>query len=165
MPIASLAVALVACPEGVDAAYCAGASHMGCYEGVDRSGRSPGALYDAAAEGLREARTPAERDRARRAMKDAFNPAMSDQRAIEYNRVGGGPERFQRCMQGPGAPPGVTITVPCQQNLVDGRILVDGHFLVAGVRFNVSHCRSQSSSGDGWSHGECLIRVAKGTPQ
>ncbi len=44
------------------AAHCDGASHMGCYEGVDQSGRSPGALYDAAAEGLREARTPAEHD-------------------------------------------------------------------------------------------------------
>ena len=88
------------------AAYCEGASHMGCYEGVDPSGRTPGAMYDAAVEGLKEARTQAERALAQKAMRDAFNPRMSNPRAIECYQNPGPNRDFAACVQGKALLPG-----------------------------------------------------------
>ena len=81
------------------AAYCEGGSRITCYEGVDRSGRSSDALFSAALEGLSEAKTSAQTELARQAIRDAVNPAMSDQRAIICNNSHGGPSSFVPCMQ------------------------------------------------------------------
>ncbi len=140
--------------------FCLGASHMGCYEGIDTSGRSPQALYEAAVEALREAATPAQQELARRAMKDAFNPAVSDQRAVVCNQAGGGPEQFQRCMNELGSTAGLKMTVSCQQNLSDGRMLIDGRMLPTGTRYNVLHYRPELANEGGWTRGECEIIVA-----
>lgn len=142
------------------AAFCDGASHIGCHHGVDRSGRSPGALYDAAAEGLREARTPAERALARKAMKDAFDPAMSDQRAVACNRSPG-QGSFQQCFHGSGPAPGLRMTLPCQQNISDGRILVDRRYLPMASRFRITHYYPDTPNNVGWTHGKCDIIFKK----
>ena len=152
-------------PMNALAAYCMGGSRMACYEGVDASGRSPGALYDAAVEGLREAQTPAQRDLARRAMKDALNPAMSDQRAILCNQADGDPVKFQQCVKGPGPARDMKMTVPCQQNTGDGRVLLDSRFVPAGAHYNIQHYHPQSVDGNGWTHGECDIAVAAKSAQ
>jgi hypothetical protein len=138
---------------------------MSCVEGIDRSGRSPGGLYDAAAEALREAQTPEQAALARKAMKDAFNPVMSDPRAIACNGMGGGPKAFQACMAGPGPTPGLQMTMQCQQNLSDGRLLIaDGRLLPAGAHFKITHYHPEAV-GDGWTHGECEITIENpGTP-
>jgi hypothetical protein len=144
------------------AAHCEGGSHISCAEGIDRSGRSPGALYDAAAEALREAQTPAQAALARKAMRDALNPAMSDPRAVACNGAGGGPQAFQACMAGPGPTPGLQMTMQCQQNLLDGRILVaDGRLLPAGAQFKITHYRPNGPYGNGWTRGECEITIQK----
>ena len=143
------------------AAYCSGASHMGCYEGVDPSGRTPGAMYDAAVEGLREARTPAEREVAHRAMRDAFNPTMSDPRAVECNKSPGPAGSFAACVAGAGPRPGMAMIIDCQQDLDDGRVLVDGRVLPAGAHYKVARYRPQSTD-PGWSHGTCEIVFTKG---
>lgn len=60
------------------------------------------------------------------------------------------------------AAPPVEMTIPCQQNLSDGRILVDGTLLPREARYNVRHYRPQTNTGDGWSRGECRIVITKG---
>ena len=132
---------------------------MGCYEGVDQSGRSPGALYDAAAEGFKEARTPFERDLARRAMRDAFKPSMSNPRAVECNKSLGGAESFAACVAGTGPEPGLAMVIGCQQNIADGRVLLDGRSLPAGARYKVVRYQPRSTEA-GWSHGVCEIVFA-----
>ena len=84
------------------AVYC---ENGGCQEGIDPSGRTPGAMYDAAAEVLKSPKSETQRTLARRAMKDAFNPKMSDPRAIECNKAGGSVDFRMRPRQGAG--PGI----------------------------------------------------------
>lgn len=138
------------------AVSCSGASHIGCSEGIDQSGRSPGGLYNAAVEGLKEARTPGERALARRAMRDAFDPKMSNQRAVECNGNPGTDRDFFACVAGIGPAPGMRMTVSCQQNLSDGRVLMDGRVLPAGAHYKVVRYQPASTD-DGWSHGSCDV--------
>lgn len=138
------------------AASCDGLSHIGCHDGVDQSGRTPGALYDAAVEGLREARTPSERDLARRAMRDAFDPSMSNPRAVECNNNPGRAGSFAACVAGTGPEPGLTMVIACQQSLDDGRVLVDGSKLPSAANYKVVRYQPRSSE-MGWSHGTCEI--------
>jgi hypothetical protein len=156
IPALLAVTALTVMPRAAVAAYCSGGSRMACSEGVDRSGRTPGAMYDAAAEGLREARTPAEKELARRAMRDAFDPSMSDPRAVACNRNPGPPGSFAACVAGTGPRPGLAMVLECQQNLSDGRILVDGRSLPAGARYRVVRYRPRAAD-PGWSHGTCEI--------
>jgi len=130
---------------------------MACYEGIDTSGRTPAALHDAAVEALREARTPADAALARKAMQDAYNPAMSDQRAVICNQAGGGPEQFKQCMSAHAPAANVKMTVPCQQNLGDGKILLDGRYVPTSARYNILHYQPQSPNENGWTHGQCEI--------
>lgn len=142
------------------AAYCEGASHVTCYEGVDQSGRTPGGRYNMAVEGLAEARTPAEQALARRAMKDALDPSTTNPRAVECNQPSMKGRSFAACMAGPGPSPGLRMNIPCQQNLDDGRLLVDGQNLPTGSHYKVT--RYQPSSNEmGWSHGMCEIVLSK----
>ncbi len=97
--IAAALGALMLVSPSVQAAYCAGASHMGCYPGIDGSGRPPMAMYEAAVEGLKEARNPAEAKLAIQAMYDAFNPRAADWRAMYCNGHAGGPQLYQSCIQ------------------------------------------------------------------
>lgn len=141
-------------------AFCEGASHIGCFEGVDQSGRSPGALYNVAVEGLKEARTMDERALAHRAIKDAFDPKMSNQRAVECNRNPGAIRDFAACVAGTGPAPGMKMTISCQQNLSDGRVLVYGLVLPAGARYKVLRYQSASTN-NGWSYGSCELEFTR----
>jgi len=91
---------LLLAPLPAGAVHCEGGSRMACVEGVDQSGRAPLALYEAAREALLTARTPAEGRLAVRAMFEAFNPQLSDWRAIYCNvHSPGGFAGFQECMK------------------------------------------------------------------
>ena len=160
--VGSLFILLAGLTPGVKAyaVACSGASHIGCSEGIDQSGRSPGALYDAAVEGLKEARTPGERALARRAMRDALNPKMSNQRAVECNRNPGASRDYFACVAGAGPAPGLRMIISCQQNLSDGRILVDGQVLPAGTRYEVVRYQPSSTDND-WSHGSCDVEFTR----
>ena len=146
--------------NGANAAHCDGASHISCHEGIDQSGRSPGALYDAAVEGLRESRMGAERDLARRAMKDAFDPAMSNPRAVECNQASNRNSSFAVCMTGSGPAPGLKMSIPCQQNLDDGRLLVNGPSLPTGAHYKVTRYQPRSNE-TGWSYGVCEVTITR----
>lgn len=146
--------------ELASAAYCDGASHIGCYEGVDQSGRSPGGLYDAAVEGLKGAQTESQRALARKAKKDAFDPKMSNQRAVGCNRNPGAGRDFSACVASEGPAPGLRMTIECQQNLSDGRVLVDSRVLPAGAQHKVVRYHP-TSTGGGWSHGTCEVEFPR----
>jgi len=64
-------------------------------------------------------------------------------------------------LSGAAGAAGIKMTIPCQQNLNDGRILVDGTFLPSAARYKVLSYTPKSSDG-GWSHGECQLDVTKG---
>ena len=81
------------------AAYCEGVSHIACYPGVDRSGRDPAGLYQAAIEGLKNAQDPTQGRLAVDAMYDAFSARGSDWRAIYCNVHAGGPNNFLNCVR------------------------------------------------------------------
>ncbi len=149
-------VSLMLSMEQVHAAYCDGASHITCYEGIDQSGRTPGQRYDMAVEGLTEAKTNTERELARRAMKDALDPSTSNPRAVECNQPFIKGRSFSACMAGKGPASGLTMNIPCQQNLDDGRLLVDGQSLPTGSHYKVTRY-IPSSNEMGWSHGTCDI--------
>ena len=127
------------------AAYCEGASGIACYEGVDRSGRSPETLYRFAQLALASATTSEQRDLAIRAMKDAFDPSLSDQRALYCNQRKGGFDDFQRCMRPSGPQPASNGGI-----IAGGIAALGGFFIVpfiAGVLFYfipfiVGHSRS-----------------------
>jgi hypothetical protein len=162
LPLIGFLCAATAGGQAALAAHCEGVSHMSCVEGIDRSGRSASGLYDAAVEALREAQTPEQRALARKAMKDALNPAMSYKRAVLCNQAGGGVAKFQQCMKGPGPDPGLHMTIPCQQNLTDGRVLMDGRFLPIGAHYDILHYHPLSADQNGWTHGECEVAPASG---
>lgn len=156
-----LAVAmLITCSQIAHAAYCEGASHVTCYEGGDQSGRSSGERYNIAVEGLSEARTPSEQELARRAMKDALDPSTANPRAVDCNQPSIKKRSFSTCMAGSGPTPGLKMSIPCQQNLDDGRLLVDGQNLPTGSHYKVIHYQP-SSNEMGWSHGMCEIIFTK----
>ncbi len=66
----------------------------------------------------------------------------------------------------------VEMTVPCQQNTVDGRILIDGRFLPDSVKgYRVKRYdpdihkppgKSPSDEDYPWGYGTCLIEISKG---
>jgi hypothetical protein len=138
------------------AEYCQGVSRMACYPGIDNSGRTPGALYDAAAEALREANTPEEKAAAHQAMKDAFNPAMQNQRAVICNKTVHSTQDFAQCMAGVPPNQDMQISVPCSQRLSDGKIMYQGGYLPAGSEYHVKSYAPQTVS-DGWSYGVCAF--------
>lgn len=56
---------------------------------------------------------------------------------------------------------GMKMTIPCQQSLLDGRVLVDGTLLPEAVRYKVLSYKPRTRA-DGWSYGECVLDVTKG---
>lgn len=57
----------------------------------------------------------------------------------------------------------ITVTVTCQQNREDGRILIDGQFLpntghkfADGTEYRVTHY-TPTDSDETWSHGSCEL--------
>ncbi len=58
---------------------------------------------------------------------------------------------------------GVPMTVPCQRNLDDGRVLLSDDPLPPNPRYTVLHY-APSTSSEGWSHGQCEILVTEGAP-
>jgi len=56
---------------------------------------------------------------------------------------------------------GIKMTIPCQQSLSDGRILVDGTLLPSGARYKVLSYKPKTSD-NGWSSGECVLDITKG---
>ncbi len=57
---------------------------------------------------------------------------------------------------------GTKMTMQCQQNLSDGRVLVsDGTLLPENARFKVLSYKPARKS-DGWSYGTCVLDVTQG---
>lgn len=50
--------------------------------------------------------------------------------------------------------PAIEMVISCQQNLSDGRILVDGTMLPTNARYTVRQYTPRRSEA-GWSYGEC----------
>lgn len=62
---------------------------------------------------------------------------------------------------GAGAASPIQMAIPCQQNLSDGRVLIDGSLLPAQARYKVLHYAPNRSEG-GWSYGQCQLSVTRG---
>ena len=52
------------------------------------------------------------------------------------------------------------MMISCQQNLNDGRLLVDGRVLPAGARYKVIRYQP-TSTGDDWSYGSCDVEFTR----
>ena len=85
---------------------------------------------------------------------------MSNQWGGECGRSLGPGRDFAACVAEPGPTPGIKMTISCQQNPSDGRMLVDASVLPAGTRFKVVRYRPASAD-SGWSHGSCDVEFTR----
>jgi len=70
---------------------------------------------------------------------------------------------------------GIQMTIPCSQNVVDGRILVDGGYLPDSVKgykvlrydpdADAVNSKNPNNAAYPWSHGKCVIEITKGNAE